>query len=218
MAQLSDYTALLTSEHADKPKYVALVSALVGCLVDAQNALIAMGQAFDLDAALGVQLDAVGLWVGVSRRVPTPITGVYFTWGADGLGWGQGKWKGPFDSDTGLVSLDDETYRLLLRAKIGANHWDGSLAGSKPIYDAIFTGSESVKVQDNNDMSIDVILAIQGTVPSKLLIAVFERGYVGLKPEGVHATYSVAYSPIFGFGAGNPLLAGWGTGVWLTKG
>ncbi|WZB61444.1 DUF2612 domain-containing protein [Achromobacter xylosoxidans] len=28
--------------------------------------------------------------------------------------------------------LDDDTYRLLLRAKIGANHWDGTLETSPP--------------------------------------------------------------------------------------
>lgn len=139
MADLTDYTGLITSEHNQRPKFMAAVKALTKPMVALQNLLGGMPDAFDLDQAVGVQLDAVGLWVGIGRRVATPLTGVYFSLDTTGVGFDQGNWKGPFDPDTGLTLLDDDTYRLVLRAKIGANHWDGTLESSAAILNSIFT-------------------------------------------------------------------------------
>ncbi|WP_143296080.1 DUF2612 domain-containing protein, partial [Burkholderia pseudomallei] len=133
MADLTDYTVLITSEHSDKPRFMASVSALVQPLVEQMNVLESMPGKFDRDNVIGVQLDDVGLWVGVSRKIRTPLTGVYFSFDIAGLGFDQGTWKGPFDPDTGLTILDDDTYRLVIRAKIGANHWDGTLQQSAAI-------------------------------------------------------------------------------------
>lgn len=152
MADISDYTGLVTSEHADKPKFIATLSALAQCFVDLQNTVLAIPDGFDLDQAIGVQLDAVGLWVGVSRNVNTPLSGVYFSLDVDGLGFDQGVWKGPFDPDSGVVSLDDDTYRLLIRAKIGANHWDGTLGTSAAILNSIF-GSDSTQTEQPVQLS-----------------------------------------------------------------
>lgn len=138
MADISDYTGLVTSEHAGRPKFIATLSALAQCFVDLQNLTLGIPDEFDLDSAIGVQLDAVGLWVGITRNVNAPLAGVYFSLDTVGLGFDQGVWKGPFDPDSGVVSLDDETFRLLIRAKIGANHWDGTLGTSAAILNSIF--------------------------------------------------------------------------------
>lgn len=140
MADVSKYTGLITSEHADKPKFNAMVSAVAQCFVDQQNALGNFIPSFDLDEAVGDQLDTLGAWVGISRRVRTPLTGVYFSFDIAGVGFDQGVWQGPFDPSTGITLLDDDTYRLLIRAKIGANHWDGTLASSAAILNLIFQG------------------------------------------------------------------------------
>lgn len=155
MADTSDYTGLITNEHSDKPKYMAMVGVVAQPLVDALNVSQGLSADFDLDLAIGAQLDQVGLWVGIGRRINTPLTGVYFSFDTEGLGFGQGVWKGPFDPDTGVIELDDETYRLLLRAKIAANHWDGTMETSKAILDAVFNpdgGSEFIEVTANNEM------------------------------------------------------------------
>jgi len=144
MADLTEYTGLITSEHNDKPKFMALVSALSQPAVDIRNGYATFSDAFDLDDAVGVQLDAVGLWAGIGRSVPTPLAGVYFSFDVDGLGFDQGVWQGPFDPDTGVTNLDDDTYRLLIKTKIGANHWDGTLASAVAILSIVF----------NNDVAI----------------------------------------------------------------
>ncbi|WP_175878910.1 DUF2612 domain-containing protein [Burkholderia sp. BCC0097] len=216
MADLTEYTGLITSEHRDKPRFMATVSALVQPLVDQMNLIESMPGKFDLDVAVGDQLDTVGLWVGVSRKIRTPLTGVYFSFDIAGLGFDQGTWKGPFDPDTGLTVLDDDTYRLVIRAKIGANHWDGTLEQSAAILNSIFDADTHVFIEDHQDMSMTI--GIAGTVPPATFLALLSGGYIPLKPEGVRVNYTIVTtvdgSPLFGFDMSNQLVAGFDVGAW----
>ena len=216
MVDLTDYTGLITSEHNQRPKFMATVSALAQSMVDLQNVLGSLPGKFDLDAAEGDQLDSVGEWVGISRYVATPLTGVYFSFDTAGLGFDQGSWKGPCDPDSGITRLDDGTYRLVIRAKIGANHWDGTLGSSKAILDSIFSGGTFVFIQDNQDMSMTI--GIAGTIPSAVFLALLAHGIIRLKPEGVRVNYMIVTSsdgaPIFGFDVENNLVSGFDVGAW----
>jgi hypothetical protein len=216
MADLSQYTGLITSEHADKPKFMAMVHAVAGCFGAQQDALASFITKFDLDQAAGDQLDIIGLWVGIGRRVKTPLTGVYFSLDIIGVGFDQGVWQGPFDPSTGITLLDDDTYRLLIRAKIGANHWDGTLASTKAILETIFNGDTQVFIQDNQDMSM--LIGISGQIPSAIFLALLSGGYIPLKPEGVRvSTYVVTSAdgaPIFGFDMTGPYVSGFDAGSW----
>ena len=219
MADLSQYTDLITSEHNKRLKFMEVVETLAEPMVDLQNVLSAMPGKFDLDNAVGDQLDTIGLWVGISRDVPVPLTSVYFSLDIDGLGFDQGSWKGPFDPDAGLTRLDDDTYRLVIRAKIGANHWDGTLESSKAILDSIFGGGTFVFIQDNQDMSMTI--GIAGVIPSAVFLAVLANGFIPLKPEGVRINIvivtTVDGAPMFGFDMSNNLVAGFDTGAWGTS-
>ena len=216
MADLNDYTALITSEHRDMSRFMATIAAVVQPLVDQMNLLASMPGKFDLDAAVGAQLDDVGRWVGVSRRIRTPLTGIYFSFDIDGLGFDQGTWKGPFDPDTGLTVLDDDTYRLVIRAKIGANHWDGTLASSAAILNSIFGADTHVFIEDHQDMSMTI--GIAGKVPSAVFLALLAGGYIPLKPEGVRVAYTIVTTvdgaPMFGFDMNNQFVAGFDSGAW----
>ncbi|ESS41292.1 hypothetical protein SY91_02197 [Burkholderia cenocepacia] len=216
MADLTEYTGLITSEHSDKPRFMATVSALVQSLVDQMNLIESMPGKFDLDVAVGDQLDTVGLWVGVSRKIRTPLTGIYFSFDIAGLGFDQGTWKGPFDPDTGLTVLDDDTYRLVIRAKIGANHWDGTLEQSAAILNSIFDADTHVFIEDHQDMSMTI--GIAGKVPPATFLALLSGGYIPLKPEGVRVNYTIVTtvdgSPLFGFDMSNQLVSGFDVGAW----
>ena len=216
MADLNDYTALITSEHRDMSRFMATIAAVVQPLVDQMNLLASMPGKFDLDAAVGAQLDDVGRWVGVSRRIRTPLTGIYFSFDIAGLGFDQGIWKGPFDPDTGLTVLDDDTYRLVIRAKIGANHWDGTLEQSAAILNSIFGANTHVFIEDHQDMSMTI--GISGKVPSAVFLALLAGGYIPLKPEGVRVNYTIVTSvdgaPLFGFDMSGPYVAGFNVGAW----
>lgn len=217
MADLPDYLALITTEHSGKPKYMAMLQGVLAPVVDALNASAELPAAFDLDQAIGAQLDVVGLWVGIGRHVSTPLVGVYFSLDTVGVGFDQGVWKGPFDPDSGVVELDDETYRILIRAKIGANHWDGTLGGSKAILDLVFNSGTHVFIQDNQDMSMTI--GVSGEMPSAISLALLTGGYIPIKPEGVQVDYYIVTSvdgPLFGFDVSNEYISGFDQGSWGT--
>lgn len=216
MAAATDYTSLITSEHSSKPRFSAMVAAVAQCFVDQINVLQSIPAAFDLDSAVGVQLDAVGLWAGITRQVKTPLS-VYFSFDTANLGFDQGSWQGPFDPSTGLTSLDDATFRTLIRAKIAANSWDGTIPGAASAYANLFNGSGSyIFIQDNMNMTMTV--GVSGKIPSAVLRALFAGNYLHLKPEGVRVDYvvvpSVDSTSLFGFDVSNQYLAGFDTGSW----
>lgn len=216
---MSQYTDLITSEHADKPKFVALVDAATSGFADQALAAGTISQAFDLDVAIGAQLDVVGQWVGISRYASVTITGVYFSFDTEGLGFDQGLIKGPFDPSEGLATMDDETYRLMIRAKIGANHWDGTLPGMQQILAQVFTGTGTQAfATDGQDMTMSVYFA--GAAPSALLSGLLKSGALPLKPAGVRiAGYfvsSVFGAPLFGFDIDSPLIGGFDVGAFAT--
>lgn len=216
MADIKDYTGLITSEHNQKPKYMAVVESICQPMVDGINFLADLPLDFDLEQAIGVQLDAVGEWVGISRHIRIPLVGVYFSFDIAGIGFDQGVWKGPFDPDTGLTTLDDETYRLFIKAKIGANHWDGTLEGSAAILNSIFDSSTHVFIEDHQDMSMTI--GVSGKIPSPVFLALLSGGYIPIKPESVRVSISVVTTvdgtPLFGFDMNNQYVAGFDTGAW----
>jgi hypothetical protein len=216
LPSLDTYLSLITSLYRGKPKFIAWCSSLAGSVVNAQALLDAVRKGFDLDTAVGLQLDQIGEWVGRSRYLETPLEGVYFSWGVAGVGWGQGSWKGPYDPETGLVSLPDDAYRTLLRAKIAANAWDGTVPGAYTAWETAFaeTGSMII-VQDNQDMSM--IIGVAGVYPDAVTKALLTGGYIPLKPEGVRISF-YAVPPeggaIFAWGCNSDGLNGWGLASW----
>ncbi|WP_164079376.1 DUF2612 domain-containing protein, partial [Stenotrophomonas maltophilia] len=59
----------------------------------------------------------------------------------------------------GVYSLDDETYRRLLRANILAKRWDGTVPGAQAAFDVFFIDPAThVFVQDNAQVPYPQIL------------------------------------------------------------
>ncbi|KPH79309.1 DUF2612 domain-containing protein [Bosea vaviloviae] len=215
MPTADDYLALITPSHRGKPKFSAMIRALVEPVVSQQSFIEHLPVDFDLDEAIGAQLDVVGKWVGRTRFINIPIANVWFRFGDATRGFGRGLWKRPYDSVDGITRLDDTTYRTLLRAKIAANNWDGTLPDAKRALDIIFPNGETALVLiDNQDMTIT--FGVAGVIPSALFIALLSGGYIPLKPEGVRAKYRITTvsGPIFGFGVDNDTIGGFGRGAW----
>lgn len=220
MSDITDYLDLVPSANQSKPKFIAMLTVIAQTFVDNINLCNSIPSKYDIDDAVGTQLDVVGQWVGLSRRLNVPISGVYFSFDIDGVGFDEGVWKGPFDPDEGLVSLDDDTYRLMLYIKIAANNWDGSLAQAQEILARIFATSPGTMlfIQDNFDMTMTV--GLSGVVPNALFTALLVGGYITLRPAGVLIdeiiVTSVSGDPIFGFDADNSYIAGFDEGAWGT--
>ena len=213
----ADYPALITSEHRSKARFVETVSVSATPIADEQAFLFDLPGAFDLDTAIGVQLDAVGAWAGISRVISIPLINVWFSWGIAGRGWGQGIWKGPYDPETGIYELDDDTYRNLIRLKIKVNTWDGLRGSASEAIEAFYASEGSYPfILDNQNMSMTV--CISGARPPSFLFAIFAGRYVEFKPAGVrliNVVPSVPNTPAFGFGVNNEYISGWGSGSWV---
>ncbi|NTG86216.1 DUF2612 domain-containing protein [Agrobacterium rhizogenes] len=146
MATVDDYLGEISSYHRGKPKFTATITALVQPFVNTQAFLGSLPHAFDVDYSIGVQEDADGEWIGISRNIPVPIPNVWFSFDDDKRGFDLGIWKGPYDSDTGITVLDDETYRTLLRAKIAANNWDGTVENAPDAFSIIFPPPSTARI------------------------------------------------------------------------
>jgi hypothetical protein len=167
---------------------MATVESLLRPADDLAALLRRMREAFDLDTAVGKQLDAVGVRVGCGRHLRMPLDGVYFAWDAEDVGWSEGAWKGLYDPDMGMISLPDDMYRLLLKAKVAANRWDGTIPGAYEAWEIAFADLGSlILIQDNQDMSMAV--GIAGTDSSRVFEQIILQGYIPIKPEGVRVTW-----------------------------
>lgn len=138
MRSVTDYLGLITPFHASKPRFSSTVGFSVSPYAGLQQVLASLSSVFDLDLAIGVQLDAVGERVGLTRNIPYPLSNIYFAFDDSMRGFDRGVWKKPYDTSYGIYQLDDDTYRRALRAKILANNWDGSIAGAQAILDEYF--------------------------------------------------------------------------------
>jgi hypothetical protein len=131
MADIWTYVQLITSEHANKPKFVATVIERIRGYVDAQNQLESLFTLFDLDTAVGQQLDIVGQWIGLSRLITVRGVSNYFSLDVPGLGLDQAQWAPPqIIPYSSIFSLDDDDYRILLKSRVLANVWDGTKDGA----------------------------------------------------------------------------------------
>lgn len=177
---LTNYPSLITSEHADKPNFVAIVTLLCSGSVDTQAAVQAMPGLYDVDAAVGDQLDACGVWVALPRTVAVPTLGT--------------------------VTLSDTDYRILIRARILRNHWDGGMSSLQGILAVIFPGSITMFAVDNQDMSMDIYIA--GGTPTATQLALLKGGLLVPKPEGVLINFILATTALFGLDFETSLIAG----------
>jgi hypothetical protein len=139
MRTLDQYLDLVTQLHRNQPRFIASLSALVQPMAELQASAEGLPQAFDLDLAVGPQLDAVGARVGLSRFIREPLPNMWFSFGYEQKGFGRGFWKGPFEVGSLLERLGDETYRRLIRAKISSNNWDGTIPGAQAIMETILS-------------------------------------------------------------------------------
>lgn len=219
------YTNLITSEHAQKPNFVATVAALVSPFVDTLNLLQQMDSVtFDVDTAIGVQLDAVGVRVGCNRNIPIPLTNVYFSFGIAGLGFSEGAWFTPGDPTTGLTVLPDSSYRTLIKATIASNQWDGTYETAYTVWNDLFSLT-GVGILLQFMSPLEIIAALTGR-PDVITASLFGFGLLDLRPCTVRyrsrLVPSVYGRNYFGFWPNNqPVpanspIAGFGQGAWGT--
>jgi hypothetical protein len=90
--------------------------------------------------------------------------------------------------------LDDENYRLILKAKIIQNKWRGT---KKELYNfwSQYFPSNPILIQDNQDMTMNVQVVGMTGLKKELV----ENGYIVPKPAGVRVNYVFADEPVFAY-------------------
>lgn len=192
-ATVSDYVSLITSEHRDKPKYVAVIETITSFAVDERNLVDKLPVDFDVNEAVGVQLDACAAWAGVSRTITIQPSDAF-----------------PLPAAPYQVELDDDTLRRLILARVLANRWDGTPEQTVVILAAFYSPvGSAAAIVDNQDMSIDLILA--GTFPSAAEAAVLSQFILPVRPAGVfvkNTHISPVGGPLFGLDIDNEFIGG----------
>lgn len=184
----NEYTDLIAGYHVGKERYTAWVFTLTEPLRIARERLAALREDFDVDTAIGAQLDAVGVRVGVSRILPMTLTDVYFALDdSGGIGLDLGVWKGEYDPVDGTTTLGDETYRAVIKAKIAQNHWDGT-RGSLPDFLSEVLGQfgQPAKVLDLEDLdTMHVVLHLTKDTTPPIVWELFSRRIIDVTAAGV---------------------------------
>lgn len=213
---VAPYLELITSEHNQQPRFMQMLADVFQPLADDMELMSTFSLLYDIDLAVGSQLDSVGLWVGASRQISVPLTNVYFTFDSLSLGFDSGTWYSVFNPISGVIVLSDPAYRTLIRGRIANNAWNGKIPDAYRVWDAAFAGTGiGVLIQDLENMHM--IMALTGPVPDAVTLALFTGGYLNLKPASVqidaYITPSVPDVPYFGFDVENSVIAGFDVGA-----
>ena len=193
------YIGLLTHQYVHSPKLNALLYVLLKKFDDASQCLIKLDTTLDLDSAVGVQLDMLGVIVNASRTLPFQ----------------------PSFSVSPI--LDDDSYRIYIKAKIGQNQWDGTITGLYLLWRALFPDINIV-VADNQNMSATLFISgspssiildmIAGYAVNGATSGIVQNGLIVPRPESVEFLYDFGELPSFGFDLDNSYVAGFDIGKW----
>lgn len=178
---LEYYLNLLTSEYQppNSPKLNAFLLMLLKKFDDISQCQEQMDMAFDLDNAIGPQLDILGISLGAPRVVG-------------------------FQPSGGVSPvLNDATYRIYLKARAALNQWDGTIGSLQSIWAKLFPGGQII-IADNQNMTATIIL--KGTFTS-IQQDLITNGYIVPRPQTVQYTYTFG-GPTFGADLNNAFIAG----------
>ena len=169
---LAYYLNLLIIQYKNKTRAIQHVTALVKqALIDLMPLIVQNG--FNFDTAQGVQLDILGKYIGVGRRVQT------------------------FTTD---VTLGDDDYRVLLKIKRATNSIGSSLYD---IDSFVFTNLNGImKVFDQKDMSLSFYLSstvISSVLAQAIVVQDILPRPMGVAYSEI--VYIPSFENIFGFRA-----------------
>lgn len=189
---LAEYVKLLILQYKGKPKAVATVSLLIQAAL-ADYFAPAVAAAYDLNTAVGPQLDVIGRIVGAARLFTSTLTQNYYgfqNYAGTGNPTGWRNYGGTTNSTGVWFSyqfvgaqnnyLPDSLYRQVIQLQIILNSNDGTLASIMAYLNEFFPGQ--VSLVDTKQM--ELIYTVQPTcqIPAQVLQAYLP------KPMGVGIT------------------------------
>lgn len=179
-----DYPAYFTSQYQLTTRLKSWANVWLNKLDDMLTCLAAFPPLFDIDTAAGNPLDILGQLIGQSRIVG-------------------------FQPSAGISPrLDDATYKILLKARIAQNQWDGKIDSLQLIWRNLFPGG-TLNIQDAQNMTATIICS--GAF-SSIVQDLIRNGYIVPRPQGVLYNFAFTTLPAFGTDQDNEYIAGWDRG------
>jgi len=179
------------AQYRDKPKAFEWIgiNGYLGNEIEAAYQDIA--SSYDIDTANTNELDILGRIVGINRSFESKIIIDAFLFVASQFGAAQFR---P-GSGVAIQDLNNDAYRLLLRAKISKNTNDATLDGIINSLDFIVE-TTGIVIDDPEDMSFSITFDILTALES-LIITTFD---IIPKPQGVRFTGYTDLSAVSQFG------------------
>lgn len=151
-----EYQNLIIYQYQDKTKFIAEVNTLLNKLEEVKNQSENLLNAFDVDIAIGNQLDIIGRIVGMPRRINEAIPKVYFGFNDENpnaVGFGQAAFYEIGNSAYQSLDLNDSDYRFFIKLKIESNFMKNNIHEINKVVTKIFGGDSYII--DNKDMTFD---------------------------------------------------------------
>lgn len=202
------------SQYREKDKFITFCKIFLIGLILIGDRIDSLANKYNIDEAVGKQLDDLGAWFGVSRTISIPIPNPFFEWGNQNYlkGWGYAPWKQPQDTIEGLTTLPDEAFRAFIKSRIALNKWDGSMDQLNELLGDLIVGNKLI-IKDNCDMSMDYLFF--GNFINPVMRAIIKNNYILVKPAGVYVnTVKYVENKAFAWGINNNYFGGWGDGQW----
>lgn len=218
---INQYTLLLIKQYWEKTNARLEIESSVGTWSNIYDLFNSFETAFDIDTAVGSQLDIIGKIVGVNRSVPLVIEKIRFGFDGDATARGMASifddsipsapFFSIFEEAYTSLQLDDYDYRLFIKAKVAKNVAAGVMVSDDrvTIQDAILQAFEGLAyIIDNQNMTLS--LYVSTSVDAERIRAIKQLGLIP-KPQGV--SYDIIFhaeSNSFGF-SDDPNALGFGS-------
>lgn len=217
MSDFTDaYRDLLIKQYWDQPNARAEIELQARGWESIRNIVEAFTDAFDLDQAVGAQLDIIGRIVGMPRVIPLVIPKVAFGFDENTNARGfddkfmsvadVAPFLDKFEPTRTDLTLADNEYRFFIRAKIARNTGSGYMIDlGVSIQDTVSTLFDGLGyVLDNKDMTLT--LYVSPDYPLVWLTAILTLDLLP-RPQGVRYGSIITGAPYESFGFSDNLGA-----------
>ena len=152
------YLDRIESQHRGRLRFMEHTETLLEMIDGAYDVIREMPDDFNIETAVGKQLDVIGKRVGAFRKVEIPDSAYYGT------------------------ELNDEEFRAYIYSRIFRNHWDGTAETFQKVWDCTLGKIIDAEYFDNQDMTVTI--SISGSI-SNIILAMILAGEIIPKPACV---------------------------------
>jgi hypothetical protein len=175
---LDGYLNMVPSANRAKPKFIADLSIDLKIFDTLFTLCGQIDSIYKIDNAFGSWLDVIGEVVGASRRISISETEAYY--------------------------LNDEDYKIYIKATIAKNAWNGQIDSLQDLWFELF--GTHIGILDNQNMSINVYII--GNFSNNIL-RLIKANKIIPKPVGVKINYYILKNRIFSYDYDNMIYTGY---------